>query len=822
LSNVEPKSSRGASRAGPGDPRTRLRALVRRATTDAFAGVLEPSLGAELQAAWRDCGEALGTAPERSRLDAGMRDWEISGKQQRSELVALLMRLIAQSAAVRPLASPRKRERAPSPAAVPEDTMPPAVIDVRELGVDTLAGVGPATAVKLRARGLATLEDLVLLVPSAYIDHRRRAPPSAWREGEVVTFEARVRGLRQGFHGGRFSASMELELQDGDALTRVGARWFQPTGGLSQWAKGGDVRVVGIARTVQGRWCLVHPQLRELSAAMPPVGVRYPVVEGVPAASLVKLVRAAVQRICAADLPESLPESLRLAHGLPSLAVALAALHTPGEEVDDEELARLAAGTSLAHQRLAFEELLWIQIALALERRRYRDAPCAVHVDGALALAAELGEVLPFVPTAAQLRVLAELQRDMAAGPPMMRLLQGDVGSGKTAVAFAAALAIARAGGQTAIMAPTEILAEQHHRTLGPWCERAGLRLGLLTGNTRAGPRESLVALTGAGGLDVLVGTHALLTADVGFARLGLVVIDEQHRFGVEQRARLREKGERPHLLVMTATPIPRTTALVAYGELDLSVIDEMPPGRVPPRTEVRCGGRALAGARERIAAAARRGVQAFVVCPLVEASAVLEVTDVEASARALRLLLPEHRIGVVHGRLPAREKEAVMASFRARELDVLVATTVIEVGVDVPEASAILVEHAERFGLAQLHQLRGRVGRGGGASLCVLHTAEAEGSDAGARLRVLVEHADGFAVAEADLSLRGPGEVFGTRQAGAPRLRLPALRGEITRLLVAAREAAEALVTASPDPDRAPWGPELRRRRAEDVRGEA
>ncbi|HWB77459.1 MAG TPA: ATP-dependent DNA helicase RecG, partial [Nannocystaceae bacterium] len=771
-------------------PLARLRELLQRARADGFAGVLANGLGDELRTVWAACGETLGTSVDRARVHGGLAEWDVLAKQQRTEIVALLMRLLATA---KP-APERARGRAKAVTTPPAAQLAALGGDVRDVPVDTLPGVGPSTASKLHARGLDTLEDLALLLPSSYVDHRKRSPPSQWKEGECVTFEARVRGVRQGFHGGRFSASMELELAEGEGTTRVGARWFQPTGGLADWAKRGDVRVVGIPRTVQGRWCLVHPQLRTLEAEMPPVGVRYPVVEGVPAATLVKLVRAAVEKVCAADLPDALPESLRRAHALPSLAVALRALHAPGDAVDDAELARLAAGTSRAHQRLAFDELLWVQLALALERRRYRAVPCTVHVDAALDLPTLLRASVPFEPTRAQLRALGELQRDMSSGPPMMRLLQGDVGSGKTAVAFAAALGIARAGGQTAIMAPTEILAEQHHRTLSAWCERAGLKLGLITGNTRAGPRESLVALAAAGNIDVLVGTHALLTADVGFAQLGLVVIDEQHRFGVEQRAQLRSKGEHPHLLVMTATPIPRSVALVAYGELDLTVIDEMPPGRVPPQTELRCGARALAGARQRIADAVKKGAQAFVVCPLVEASAALEVTDVEATAQALRVLMPAHRIGVVHGRMPAREKDAVMQSFRARELDVLVATTVIEVGVDVPEASAILVEHAERFGLAQLHQLRGRVGRGQGASLCVLHTAEAEGSDAAARLKVLAEHADGFAIAEADLSLRGPGEVFGTRQAGAPRLRLPALSGEITRLLVAAREAAEAL----------------------------
>jgi ATP-dependent DNA helicase RecG len=364
-------------------------------------------------------------------------------------------------------------------------------------------------------------------------------------------------------------------------------------------------------------------------------------------------------------------------------------------------------------------------------------------------------------------------------------------------------------------MAPTEILAEQHLRTLQPWCEKAGLRIALLTGATRQGVRETMLALLGAGEIDLLVGTHALITGDVGFAKLGLVVVDEQHRFGVEQRAKLRAKGERPHLLVMTATPIPRTLALVAYGELDVSVIDELPPGRVPPVTEVCLGPKGLVRARERVAERVRAGEQAFVVCPLVEASESLAVTDVEASAAALRPLVPGRQIAVIHGRMSSRDKDTVMSAFRRRETGVLVATTVIEVGVDVPDATVMMVEHAERFGLAQLHQLRGRVGRGGGAALCVLHGAAAPGSEVEARLSVLTEHADGFAVAERDLALRGPGEMFGVRQSGVPKMRMPALGGEGVPLLVAARRAAESILAEDGELTRSGLDRELARRLA-------
>jgi ATP-dependent DNA helicase RecG len=775
----------------------KLREVVRLASADGFAKVNDDAIGKRLRDAWPAAASAF---DERERVDAGLAAWDESGRQAKLEIVALLMRLLAQRGGA--------PKRAPPPPATPPT-------DPRDAGVETLPGVGPSTAAKLRERDLATIEDLAMLLPAAYMDLRRERTLADLREGETVTFVATVRGLRQGFFGGRFSASMELEL-DG-ASERVVARWFQPTGGLAQHAKGGKVRIIGSARQHQGRWSFVHPQLRDPNQPVPPVATRYPVVEGVPAATLAKLVRAAVARVLEAALPDPLPESIRLAHHLPLFNDALATLHDPAGDIDDATFDALARGVSPAHQRIAFGELYFVQLALGIQRRRYRDTHTAVAVRADAALWTRLEAALPFTMTAAE-------------GPPMMRLVQGDVGCGKTAVAFAAALAIAASGGQSAVMAPTEILAEQHHRTLLPWCERAGLRLALLTGSTKSAMRASLVAITAAGGVDLIVGTHALLTQDVGFDKLGLVVVDEQHRFGVEQRTRLRDKGERPHLMVMTATPIPRSLALVAYGELDLSVIDELPPGRKAPLTEVHHGPKALPIARGRVANRVRAGEQAFVVCPLVEASDELDVTDVEATAAAFRRALPNHGVGVVHGRMTSRDKDAVMSAFRSGELAVLVATTVIEVGVDVPGASAILVEHAERFGLSQLHQLRGRVGRGGGDSICVLHTPAAAGSEVAERLGVLAQHADGFAVAEADLRLRGPGEVFGRRQAGAPRLPIPSGGAEATQWMLAAREAAAAALGACPDlsaaiaggPDAPPWVDELRRRRGDGVFVEA
>jgi ATP-dependent DNA helicase RecG len=336
-------------------------------------------------------------------------------------------------------------------------------------------------------------------------------------------------------------------------------------------------------------------------------------------------------------------------------------------------------------------------------------------------------------------------------------------------------------------------------RSLADWAALAGVRVALLTGSTPRAQRTSLLALLGAGEIDLLVGTHALLVEDVDFARLALVIVDEQHRFGVEQRAALRDKGAAPHLLVMTATPIPRSLALTAFGELDVSIIDELPPGRVSPKTKVYAGARSLGRARAALVERVEAGDKAYVVCPLVEASEAIDASDVEATAAALRKLLPKHEIAVVHGRMVGRDKDAVMQRFRAGEVQVLVATTVIEVGVDVPDARAILVEHAERFGLAQLHQLRGRVGRSAGTSTCLLHTASARDSDAGARLEVLEASGDGFVVAERDLEIRGPGELFGTKQSGVPRLRFASFSGEGMKMLVAAREAAMEIIEDDP-----------------------
>ncbi len=796
-----------------------LHETLRHAMVDGFAHVGEAGLGERIVSQtdmWLET--VLEVTTEMRRWRARLEGFEGLGRQDRSVLVARGMRLGAASRTpAEPAPKPRRRKTsepeakvkrtrgrkntpAPSPpvAGAPQQRLP----ERAPLPpIDSLPGVGPATAKKLRARGLESLVDLAFVIPSGYDDRRHRKAVDAIEDGEVAVIEGEVGSVRQGFGRGRFLATVEIRVTDDDGTEHtVLARWFHRVGGLDRWTSGGRVLAVGPARWYKGQLTLAHPELRDPADPGPAIGVRYPSVEGVPPRTLARVVRAAVSALAKEPgFVDALPDDIAEAAGVPGQIEALRQLHMPDDDASQETIEALASGASAAHRRLAFDEFFFFQLALLRERALTRSQGAGLTLPEDALDPERVRAALPFEPTSAQWRVLGELAADMGSTRPMMRLLQGDVGSGKTAVAFALAMAVTRSGAQTALMAPTEVLADQHVRTLTPWCEAAGLRIDRLTGSTPRAQRTSKLALLANGKTDLLVGTHALLTDDVQFSDLGLVVVDEQHRFGVEQRAVLRRKGHLPHLLVMTATPIPRTMALCAYGQLDVAVIDEMPPGREPPLTKLYAGKRGLGALRKAVAKAVKQDRQVFVVCPLVEASEVLEVTDVEATAEQLRALCPDTEIAVVHGRMSAKDKDAVMASFREGHARVLVATTVIEVGVDVPGASVMAIEHAERFGLAQLHQLRGRVGRGGGASFCLLHASGGPQSDAARRLAVLTETSDGFAVAERDLEYRGPGEVFGTRQAGAPRLRFAGFAGEGTRLLVSAREAAAGLLERDP-----------------------
>jgi ATP-dependent DNA helicase RecG len=685
--------------------------------------------------------------------------------------------------------------------------------------VTELPGIGPALAEKLAERGIETVEDLAWLVPRRYDDLRRIRPlgealAAAPVDGERVALWGRVASCRVGRKGARRWIDVRLADPDG-AAGALAIRFFNVHGGMAtRFPRGAAVAVSGVARRRQDALEMANPDVLAVSesagegAGEPPAaGVapsirpRYPDIAGVPAATLRKACQAAMARALA-HLEDGIPASIAAARGLPGLAEALAALHAPPADLADEEVAALLGGTSRWHERLAFDELFVLGLAIARRRRERREGvarACPVPADRDEALA----RTLPFALTGAQRRAVEAIGADLARARPMSRLLQGDVGSGKTAVALAAARQVIAAGAQVALMAPTEILAEQHARALAPWCRELGIRPVLLTASTPRPTKASAYAMVEAGQLQLAIGTHALLAEGLRFAALGLVIIDEQHRFGVAQRARLRDKGDgaRPHLLVMTATPIPRTLALTAYGDLDATVLDELPPGREPPTTRVISGAASRQKLYGRLRARLLAGHRAYVVCPLVEPSEEpsregwADATSVHAELA--RALAPA-KVGLVHGRLGGDERDQTMTAFRRGELHALVATTVIEVGVDVPEATVMIVEDADRFGLAQLHQLRGRVGRGGGEAHCVLLTRRGRTGDGARRLEVMAQTTDGFVIAEEDLALRGPGEVLGARQAGLPKLRFGEL-GEHGALLAEARAEADRLLERDP-----------------------
>ncbi|MEO7733707.1 MAG: ATP-dependent DNA helicase RecG [Kofleriaceae bacterium] len=694
----------------------------------------------------------------------------------------------------------------------------------------SLPGIGPAFAAKLAEKGLATVEDLLWFVPRRYDDvrdARTLAEVSGLDDGERATFVARVASARMVFVRGRRWAEVRLMHVVGTQPASALVRWFNVFAGIDKrMPAGSQVALSGVVRKRTGRLELANPDILGIEiadaleagagagheqvaargrAATAAILARYPDVAGVPAGRLRSACATACARI-AAIAEDGVPPVVAAAVGLPGLAETLAQLHAPSADCSAEDIAALNRGDSRWQRRLAFGELFALGVAITL-RRRARRGDAAVACPRDPQLPAALAAALPFALTGAQRRSIDEIAEELARATPMNRLLQGDVGAGKTCVAFAAALQVARARRQTAVMAPTELLAEQHAETWRGWAEASGLRLALLTASTPRVARAAIVAQLAAGELDVLIGTHALISETVAFRALGLVVIDEQHRFGVAQRAKLRDKSDgqgAPHLLVMTATPIPRTLALTAFGDLDVSVLDELPPGRTPVTTRRAMGARGQAAAHKLVAERIAAGERAYVVCPKVAPGEADDDDrrvwkDATTVAAEVAAALPALRVGLVHGRLDAGARDAVMRAFKTGALDVLVATTVIEVGVDVPAATVMVIHDAERFGLAQLHQLRGRVGRGAAAGHCLLLSQGALADDASQRLDVLVATHDGFQIAEEDLALRGPGELLGPKQAGVPRLRFGTLQDH-TALLLDARRHAEAVLDEDPE----------------------
>jgi len=638
---------------------------------------------------------------------------------------------------------------------------------------------------KLAKIGLHSEADLLVHLPLRYEDETRITPVARALGGEPVQLEVTV------VHNEvQFRPRRQLVVRAADDTGEITLRFFSfyPSQ-QAALAEGARVRVFGEVRGGFFGLEMVHPRFRKIAddeplpAALTPV---YPSTAGVANSALQKLVGAALAH---ANLADTLPEELRQRLKLPSFARSLRYLHTPPAEADVDAL---QARHHPAWQRIKFDEVLAQQLSLrrAYLARREQGAPVLVAQDD---LGARLLDRLPFGLTGAQLRAMAEIAGDLAQPYPMQRLLQGDVGAGKTIVAALAACQAISAGWQAAFMAPTEILAEQHYLKLRDWLEPLGVRVAWLSGSLKSKAKREQLAATAADA-QLVVGTHALIQDGVDFAKLGLAIVDEQHRFGVAQRLALRKKGSNPHQLMMSATPIPRTLAMSYYADLDVTVLDELPPGRTPIKTRLVADNR-----RQDVVGFVKKhveeGRQAYWVCPLIEESEALQLQTAQETYEQLSTDLPGITVGLVHGRLKADEKQAVMAAFAAGDIDVLVATTVIEVGVDVPNASLMVIEHAERFGLSQLHQLRGRVGRGQYESSCVLIYAGPLGEIARQRLKIIFENTDGFEIARQDLQLRGPGEFVGARQSGVPLLRYADLELD-ARLVELARGVAEEMLT--------------------------
>ena len=631
--------------------------------------------------------------------------------------------------------------------------------------VTSLKGAGTRLREALARLGIERVRDLWFHLPLRYEDRTAITPIRSLLPGARAQVEGTVQAVERGF---RFRPQLRVAIEGDDGGTLV-LRFFHFRGSQAdQFVVGTRVRAYGEARPGKHGLEMVHPSYRRVVAGEPVASELtpiYPVTEGLTQARMAALVAQALDALPADERLELLPRELRERHGLSPLHAALRTTHRPAP---GDDLAALLSGEHPAQRRLAFEELLAHNLSRKRLRAQWRSRP-APRIAPRGGRRQALLTNLPFALTGAQRRVLADVDRDLASGEPMLRLVQGDVGSGKTIVAALAALAAIDAGWQVAVMAPTEVLAEQHLKHFTRWLEPLGVPVVWLAGKVKGKARERALERI-AGDAALVVGTHALMQDGVRFRKLGLAIVDEQHRFGVDQRLALRDKGADgkvvAHQLVLTATPIPRTLAMTLYADLDASVIDELPPGRTPIRTVV------LASERrddvvERIRAACIEGRQAYWVCTLIEESDVLQAQDAEATHAALRAALPGMRIGLVHGRMKPKDKQAEMESFARGDTALLVATTVIEVGVDVPNASLMVIDDADRLGLSQLHQLRGRVGRGTAASSCVLLYRPPLSPLARERLAVLRETTDGFRIAEKDLALRGPGEMLGTRQTG-------------------------------------------------------
>jgi ATP-dependent DNA helicase RecG len=663
--------------------------------------------------------------------------------------------------------------------------------------LSVLPGVGPKVQTRLQKLGLSTLEDAFYHLPHRYEDRRQLKPIRLLSDGSPEVFKGTV--LVSGESRTKRTSRRIYEVIVGDDSGTISLKWFHyrknwlekrfPIGQTAIFI--GDVKFFGATREVH------HPDSELISgnddmallSRKDPISFGriipvYPLTEGISQKQM-RSIWFPLVRDYAGYLSSTTPAFVRKKYQLLDHQDAIRQIHWPDSQ---SKLYELEQGRHPGRKALVFDEFFYLEMGLALKR-------AGVQLEQGISMICEhrytlpLSKMLPFKLTAAQRRVLGEIKEDMASPHPMNRLLQGDVGSGKTIVALMAALIAVENDFQVAVVAPTEILAEQHFRTFAPWLERLGLTYCLLQGSTSLVEKKKYYVRIAAGEIDLVAGTHAVLQEGLEFARLGLGIIDEQHRFGVRQRGIIKTKGNNPDILVMTATPIPRTLSMTLYGDLSVSVIDELPPGRKPVATRI-IHQRNRAKAHELIHAELKKRHQAYIVYPLVEESEKSDLQAATNAAQQLSEIFPDHQIGLLHGQMKSAEKEAVMNDFRAGNIAVLVATTVIEVGVDVPNATLMVIEHADRFGLAQLHQLRGRVGRGAEQSHCILIPSENISEDAKKRLDVMIKTEDGFQIAEADLEIRGPGDFLGTRQAGLPDFRVASLTRDLS-ILETARQAA-------------------------------
>ncbi|MBI5968829.1 MAG: ATP-dependent DNA helicase RecG [Deltaproteobacteria bacterium] len=677
--------------------------------------------------------------------------------------------------------------------------------------IQFIKGVGPRLSEILKKKNIQTVEDALYFLPRAYEDRRQIKTISQLKVGSIETVVGAVLSADMSFHRRRRT----FEVLVGDETGTLGAKWFNfnPRFMKGRFRKGMRLILSGEVRLFQFQKEIHHPELEILdeqpdtqdgSASHPSMEDSLHFGRIVPIYSeteglyqrqrVLRRIMKNVVDLFANKAFSGIPQEICQRHGLIPLPEAFRRVHFPDPE---ENITLLNEGKSPAHRRLIFDEFLFLELGLALRRSgTLMEKGIAFPISHRFTN--ELRDLLPFSLTPAQKHVLSELESDMRQPHPMNRLLQGDVGSGKTIVALMAGLMAIEGGYQVAIMAPTEILAEQHFLVIRPLVEALSLRAALLTSSLKKSQKETLYKEIEAGKIPMVIGTHALIQEGVIFRNLGLAIIDEQHKFGVIQRATLKKKGYNPDVLVMTATPIPRTLAMTIYGDLEVSVIDELPPGRGSITTRVfneKERFRVYRILREEIS----KGKQAYVVYPLVEESERLDLKDATQMAKHLQKdIFPEFKVGLIHGRMKGEEKEAIMADFKARRIHILVSTIVIEVGIDVPNASIMVVEHAERFGLSQLHQLRGRVGRGPDPSQCLLIAQYRRTEEAERRLRVMEETTDGFKISEEDLAIRGPGEILGTQQSGLPDFRVANFLRDFP-LLVEARKEAFSVVSRDP-----------------------